>query len=82
MVTITYGAKVCYKTLCFKQYHNLSKRKPIKRFQIEKIREYSKTRLHETHKPTPKPKVIKPRKKTFKKLKSLFLHFVKHHSNE
>lgn len=56
--------------------------KTIKRYQIEKIREYSKTRLHETQKPTPKPKVIKPRKKTFKKLKSLFLHFVKHHSNE
>ena len=53
-----------------------------KRFQIEKIREYSKKRLHETPKPTHKPKVSKNRKKTFKKLKSLFLHFVKYHPNE
>ena len=53
--------------------------KTVERFQIDKIREYSKKRLHESPKPTPKPKVTTHRKKTFKKLKSLFLHFVKYH---
>ena len=57
----------------------ISTRKTLIRTQIEKIREYSKKRLIATPKPKPTPVIKKHRRKTFKKLKSLFLHYVKYH---